>query len=124
MAAQIEGTGAEIKRAADRLGAPRSSNCRKCLSFHPLTAEQKRNISLNPGANTAFGLWAVDNLGDKAVANALSTLFFFGLLVSLAVILEITLRAHWAAVCAALRGPGPVPAPLEQAPLLPRGAAV
>jgi hypothetical protein len=34
----------------------------------------------------------------------LSIVFFYGLLVALAVILELTVRAHWPAIVAALRG--------------------
>jgi hypothetical protein len=46
----------------------------------------------------------VDKSEEKAVAHLLSIVFFFGLLVGLGMILEFTLRAHWAAVIAALRG--------------------
>ena len=38
------------------------------------------------------------------MAHALSIVFFFGLLVALPAILEMTFRAHWAAICAAVRG--------------------
>ena len=43
------------------------------------------------------------------MAHLLSIVFFFGLLVALAFILEVTLKAHWAAVVAALRGVPPAP---------------
>jgi hypothetical protein len=38
------------------------------------------------------------------VAHWLSIIFFFGLLVALGAILELTLKAHWAQIAAALRG--------------------
>ena len=34
----------------------------------------------------------------------LSIIFFFGILVALGAVLEITLKAHWAQIAAALRG--------------------
>ena len=43
------------------------------------------------------------------MAHLLSIAFFFGLLVALAAILELTLKAHWAAIVAALRGVPPAP---------------
>jgi len=47
------------------------------------------------------------------VAHTLSIIFFFGLVVALATILEFTLKAHWAAVAAALRGVPPAPRPVR-----------
>jgi hypothetical protein len=41
------------------------------------------------------------------MAHVLSVVFFYGLLIALAVILELTLRAHWPAIVAALRGSPP-----------------
>ena len=38
------------------------------------------------------------------MAHLVSIVFFFGLLVALAAILEFTFKAHWAAIVAALRG--------------------
>ena len=49
----------------------------------------------------------------------LSIAFFLGLLVALALVLEFTLKAHWAAIVAALRG---VPPATGRRPLAaPRG---
>ena len=44
------------------------------------------------------------------MAHWLSIIFFFGLLVALGAILELTLKAHWAQIGAALRGQDPAPA--------------
>ena len=44
------------------------------------------------------------------MAHWLSIIFFFGLLVALGAILELTLKAHWAEIGAALRGRYPAPA--------------
>jgi len=44
------------------------------------------------------------------VGHLLSIVFFFGLLAALAVVLEFTLREHWAAIVAALRGVPTAPA--------------
>ena len=41
------------------------------------------------------------------MAHWLSIAFFLGLLVALALVLEFTLKAHWAAIVAALRGVPP-----------------
>lgn len=38
------------------------------------------------------------------MTHALSILFWFGLLVALGAILELTIRPNWAAIVAALRG--------------------
>lgn len=38
------------------------------------------------------------------MAHSLSVLFFFGLLVALATVLELTIRSNWAAIKAALKG--------------------
>jgi hypothetical protein len=64
------------------------------------------------------------------VAQLLSSLFFFGLLIALAVILEVTVKAHWAAICAALRGASAAPRrarlrvlKVSQVPLRTRAAA-
>lgn len=48
------------------------------------------------------------------MTHALSIAFFFGLLLALVVLLEITFRSHWAAISAALRG---APAPRLTAPV-------
>ena len=44
------------------------------------------------------------------MGHLLSIVFFFGLLAALAVVLEFTLREHWAAIVAALRGVPTAPA--------------
>ena len=41
------------------------------------------------------------------MSHLLSILFFASLLVGLAVILDLTVRAYWAEIVAALRGPAP-----------------
>ena len=48
--------------------------------------------------------FAVDKSGDKAVAHLLAIMFFSGLLVALAVILEQLVKGHWTEIVAALRG--------------------
>lgn len=67
-------------------------------------------------------LWIIRG---KTVAHLLSNIFFFGLLVALAVIVEVTLKAHWAAVVSALRAvPPAAPAPARRAAAAaPRGRA-
>ena len=50
------------------------------------------------------------------MAHWLSIIFFFGLLVALGAVLELTLRAHWAQIAGALRGDQPArPIPTESA---------
>ena len=56
------------------------------------------------------------------MAHLVAILFFSGVLVALAVILEITVKAHWQAVVAALRYQAPVSRP-EIAPRPRRHAA-
>lgn len=47
------------------------------------------------------------HLKGAAMAHLLSIAFFFGLLVALAVILELVVRPNWATIVAALRGRPP-----------------
>ena len=61
--------------------------------------------------SAASGIVRVDKSGEKLWLISLSIIFFFGLLVALAAILERTFRAHWAAIAAALRGVPAAPAP-------------
>jgi len=56
------------------------------------------------------------------VTHWISIAFFLGLLVALAVILELTVKAHWAAIVAALRGVAPAE-PVQAAPRQERRAA-
>ena len=58
--------------------------------------------------------------GDKAVAHLVAMLFFSGVLVALAVILEITLKSHWQAIVAALRNEPPVRRPEARPAIAPR----
>ena len=49
--------------------------------------------------------------GDKAMAHLVAILFFSGVLVALAVLLEVTVKTHWQAILAALRYEAPVRRP-------------
>jgi len=53
------------------------------------------------------------------VAQSLSIVFFLGLLAALGLVLELTFKAHWPLIVAALRGIPPAPAP-RQVPARPR----
>lgn len=79
-----------------------------------LTREQNKNISPFPSHRgnliAAPGFRAVDKQGDKAVAHLFAILFFMGLLVALATLLEVILKENWGAMRAALAG-APMPAP-------------
>lgn len=54
------------------------------------------------------------------MAHLVSILFFSGVLVALAVILEITVKAHWQSMVAALRSQPPVRRPQASRAVAPR----
>jgi len=91
--------------------------------------EQNKNISRFPSASRNLArrlrilLWIKRG---KAVAYLLSILFFTGLLIALATVLETLVRSNWAAISAALRAERPAPAsaaPAKQWPPRRRAAA-
>lgn len=79
-------------------------------------------MSRNPGQRLGILLWIKRG---KAVAYLLSIIFFTGLLIALATLLETLIRSNWAAISVALRVAPPTRASAVRAPRLrsPRRAA-